>query len=54
MMHEELVPALTYHFVPDIWFDYPGEWSDISAMALHIWFAEPWEYVTIVDRERVP
>lgn len=48
--YEELTPSLTYRFVPDIWFEYPGEWADLGAMALHIWFAEPWEYVTVIER----
>lgn len=45
---EQLVPSLTYQFVPDIWFESPGSWAELGQMGLHMWFAEPWEYVTVV------
>lgn len=46
---EELCPSLTYRFVPDIWFESPGSWAELGQMGLHIWFSEPWEYVTVMD-----
>jgi len=50
IFREVLVPSLSHRFVPDIWFDEPGDWADLPPAALHMWFQEPWEYVTEVAR----
>lgn len=49
-MWEELAPNLTYQFVPEIWFQYAGNWDDLGPMGLHMWFAEPWESVTVINQ----
>jgi hypothetical protein len=48
---DHIGPNLTYRFVPDIWFEEPGEWADLGAAGLHMWFQEPWEHYTRFERD---
>lgn len=50
LVTEYIGPSLTYRLVPDIWFEEPGSWADLGSCALHMWFQEPWEYHTRVER----